>query len=287
MKYLKLMRVKHYLKNSLVFLPIIFSGELANKELLMKSVIGFFCFSLLASVIYIMNDIKDVEKDKNHPTKKKRPIASGEISIRNAIILAIFLFGISMVINYLVGRDIWFSWFCVGFYFIFNFSYSILNLKKIPLLDVVLLVFGFVFRMYYGSVLTGVAISSSLYLVVISSAFFMGFGKRRNELTGTAGETRDVLNVYNKEFLEKSMYSCMTLAIVFYSLWCVEKDKTVLSNIDFLWTVPIFIVIMLRYSMLIEGNSDGDPINVILADKVLIGLVILMATVLFLFLYIG
>ncbi len=284
MKYLRLMRIKHYLKNFLIFLPLIFSGQIFEQYKLERVSVGFLCFSFISSVVYIVNDIQDVEKDKKHDVKKHRPIASGDVSIRNASVLACILMVISILLNVVVASRLMWSWVCIISYFAINFYYSIMHFKNKPLVDVVLLVAGFAIRVYYGSVISGVRISSSFYLVIISGAFFMGFGKRRNEKISHK-ETRDVLALYSKSFLDKGMYSCMTLAIVFYSLWCVEKDVTVTNKIDYLWTVPIFMIIMLRYSMIIEGDSDGDPVDVIFSDKALIGLIVLMGVVLLLFLY--
>ena len=283
-KYLKLMRIKHYLKNILIFLPLIFGQALLDSNKLLMCVIGFISFCLMSSCVYIINDLKDVEKDKKHPIKCKRPIASGEISKRSSKILAVLLFAISIVLNiliYFLSNDIKKVIFSVSLellYFIINICYSF-GLKNYPIIDVVILVFGFVDRILYGSVLTDIAISKWLYLTVISGSFYMGFGKRRNEIIKQGDTSRDVLKRYPKEFLDKFMYVCVTLTIVFYSLWCVDENTiSRIGNGYVSATIPIIMVILMKYSLDIENdNSYGDPVDVVFHDKILIALIGVLA----------
>ncbi len=294
MKWIKEMRVSHYLKNLLILLPLIFSGKLFSKNYFIYDLIGIISFSFMSSVVYILNDIKDVDKDRKHEKKKNRPIASGEISIQNAQILAIILFVLSILliqifITVYKFKTRVFNWKCIIVlmsYFLVNVLYSILGLKKIPILDIILLVLGFYLRVVMGSVLTGIKISSWLYLVVISGSFYMGFTKRRNEFIQNKDSTRDVLLFYNENFLDKNMYSCMTLSIIFFSLWCLEKNNSD-PKFNFIMLVPILMIICFKYSMDVESeNSDGDPMNVILNDKILICLVAIFAILIIILLYI-
>lgn len=178
-KYFMLMRVKHYFKNILIFLPLIFSGNLFNRDLLLKTCIGFCTFCLLSSVIYIVNDIKDVEKDRNHPTKKKRPIASGALSIKKAIIIAIVCGAITALTSILIFG--WLGMLVELLYFILNVLYS-MKFKDIPIVDIGILVSGFFLRVLFGSVITKIEISTWLFLTVIAVSFYFGLGKRRNEI---------------------------------------------------------------------------------------------------------
>lgn len=281
MEYLKLFRVKHYIKNLLVFLPLVFGGALMNWGVLSKTIFAFIAFSFLSSVIYIINDIQDVDKDRNHPTKKNRPIASGAISVRKATISATVLLLIAFGINFGVAGFNWKIWGVFVLYLIINLLYSVAGLKNYPLIDVSLLVAGFVLRVIYGSTVSGFSISSWLYLVIICGAFYLGFGKRRNE---NSSESRAVLKYYTSAFLDKSMYSCMTLAITFYSLWCMERNNDTYL-INYLITVPIVMLIVFKYNMNIEGDSDGDPVNVILGDHILLLLVLIYMIVILFNLY--
>lgn len=271
-KYIKLMRIKHYIKNGLVLLPLLFSGQLYNANLFYKAFFGIIAFSLLSSAVYIINDIKDVANDRKHPTKCQRPIASGAISIKSAWVLAVSLTLSSIAINYFICGEL----FCIasliiGLYFGLNIAYSS-GLKNVPILDIAILVSGFILRVLYGSAITGIEISKWLYLTVLSMSFYLGLGKRRNELIKQSdGMTRKVLQFYNRNFLDKNMYMSLSLAIVFYSLWSVDLMTIErLKNSNLVWSVPIVILICMKYSLNIEGNSDGDPVEVILKDKALL-----------------
>lgn len=277
MDYLKLMRVKHYIKNTLVFFPLFFSLSLFDMEKTRIAFLGVVCFSMVSSAVYIFNDIRDAEKDRNHPTKKERPIASGRVSTKKAGLQMTFLMfaviGVSIYIRNILGIIL------LLVYFGLNVAYS-MGLKKLPIIDVVILASGFVIRVIYGGVICGIEISQWLYLVIVSGSLFMGLGKRRNELK-MQKNTREVLKYYSISFLDKNMYVSGGMMLIFYSLWAKE-----LMNPDMIWITPFFIVIFMRYSYDIEGESDGDPTEVILHDKILICLAVVYAVVIFMLLYI-
>lgn len=274
---IKLMRVKHYIKNVLIFLPLIFSLNFNNFQMDIRVFLGFIAFSLTCSIVYIINDIQDVEKDKQHPVKCKRPIASGKISKKEALILALILFIITTIICVQSKFD-YNSILILGTYLVINILYSKV-LKNIPLIDVVVLVACYVLRVLFGATLIGVSVSHWLYLTIISFAFYLALGKRRNEMTKSmenGTETRKVLKYYTKDFLDKNMYMCLALTIVFYSLWCVDEVTITKFDINYLiWTIPLLIIICMKYSLNIEGNSYGDPVDVILSDKILIILILI------------
>lgn len=264
--YIKLMRVKHYIKNFLVFLPLIFSGKFFEEEYFITVSMGFLAFSLLSSVIYIINDLVDVEKDRKHPVKCKRPIASGVISSRKAVILAFGLFILSIVIHFqITGGGYGVNYLFV--YLIINIFYS-LELKNKPIVDVAILVTGFLLRVLYGGEILDIEVSNWLLLTVISFSFYLSLGKRRNELNRQkSNDTRKVLDFYNNSFLDKNMYMFLALTNVFYALWSSENPKSLM-----VWTVPIFMLICLKYSLDVEGDSDGDPVEVLMKDRFLLGL---------------
>ena len=284
--YLKLMRVHHYLKNVLIFLPLVFSQNLFDLTLLKKTILGFFAFSILSSIVYIINDIQDVEKDRKHPTKCKRPIASGAVSVKEAYILAVVIAVIGITLNYFACGVNLLGWGFVLLYVGLNFAYS-MGLKNLPIIDITILVSGFLIRVLYGSAVTAIEVSNWLYLTVISMSFYLGLGKRRNELDAQGSKSRKVLKFYNHDFLDKNMYMCLGLTIVFYSLWCV--DSTTIerySNSNIVWTVPLVMLICMKYSLNVEGNSDGDPVSVLLKDKILMGMVFLYVLIVLLIIYI-
>lgn len=273
--YIKLMRPKHYIKNVLIFFPLVFSGNFFQKESLISCIMCFFAFCLSASIAYIINDIKDKEKDKLHEKKKDRPIASGKVSVKNAIVLAILLFFLSYFFQVLASSKLLdFSYLYLLLYIILNIGYS-LGLKNVPLLDVAILVSGFLIRVLYGASIVDVEISNWLYLTVISAAFYLGFGKRRNEIKKVGNKSREVLKYYNKDFLDKNMYMCLALTIVFYALWTVDPINVAKASNMLVWTVPFIMLILMKYSMNIENDSFGDPVNVVLEDKALTIIIIL------------
>ena len=272
MKYLKLMRIKHYIKNVLIFIPLIFSGMFFKNNKFLITLIGFICFSFGASIIYIINDIKDKEKDKKHQKKCNRPIASGKVSVKNALILILVLLTSITLIIMLSNMKIN-SIYLLILYFIINLGYSF-GLKNVPFL--------------FGAELLSIKVSNWLYLTVFATSFYLALGKRRNEILQNGSKTRNVLEYYSKDFLDKNMYMCLSMAIIFYSLWTTDVNIVKKSNDMLIWTVPIVIIICIRYSMQIENvnKNDGDPTEVITNDKYLIGLVLLLGLSLFCILYI-
>lgn len=278
------MRIHHYLKNGLIFLPLVFGGLLFDIELLTKAVLGFIVFSFLASTIYIINDIFDVEKDRQHSTKCNRPIASGAVSIKKAWILAGGLLIVSGIITYFSFPFSIYTYMLLVGYVILNFAYS-MGLKNVPLVDIIILVSGYLIRVLFGSAITGIAVSSWLYLLVITISFYLGLGKRRNEIVKQNGETRKVLKYYNYNFLDKNMYMFLTLAIVFYSLWALDVVTIAKFSAGLLWTIPVVMLIVMKYNLQLEGNSSGDPIEVLLGDKILMALVALYIAIVYFIIY--
>lgn len=271
-EYIKLMRCKHYIKNFLIFLPIIFSFQFQNITALITVILGFISFCFVSSIVYILNDACDIEKDRKHPTKCHRPLAAGTISKRAAYItigvLTILVIGIQICMK----ANLW-GVGILGLYLLLNIAYS-KSLKHKPLIDIVILVSGFFLRVLYGAVIIGVEISSWLYLTIISFSFYLSLGKRRNEIEKNGTQSRKVLQYYTKEFLDKNMYMCLALTIVFYALWCVSPMSMEKFNSQYLiWTVPVVMIICMKYSLTIEGNSHGDPVEVLLSDKILMALV--------------
>ena len=282
--YIKLMRIKHYIKNGLIFLPLFFSQKLLNFNILKFNILGFISFSLMCSVIYILNDIKDIEKDRKHPKKKNRPLAANKISKKNAYILMVILFIISGIFNYFSSTNvnIKYTYILLGIYLFLNLLYSC-GLKNVPLVDVAILASGFIIRILYGSVLTGVSISNWLYLTVMSMSFYLGLGKRRKELEKNNAKSRKVLDRYSISFLDKNMYLCMGLTIIFYSLWTIDPAIATTHNY-LIWTVPVVLLICMLYSLDIEGTSYGDPVEVVLGNKYLVAsIVIYLIFILFIF----
>ena len=285
--YLKLMRVKHYIKNLLIFLPIIFSGKLFFSYKFFVSFFGFISFSLLSSIVYIINDYKDIDKDKKHPVKKFRPLASGVISKNDAVItiyiLSIIVFLINIFLVLPLAHNINFILLEILYLFL-NVLYSF-KLKDYPIIDIFILVSGFLIRLLFGGVICNIVISSWLFLTIMSLSFYMVLGKRRNELLKVSSSSRNIKKKYSKSFLDNYMNIFLALVIVFYSLWCIDQLTVNRLGDKAIYTVIFVIIILMKYSYDIEGDSFGDPVDVLYNDKVLLLLSILFCLVMLVLIY--
>ena len=267
--YIKLMRVKHWIKNAFVLAPMLFSLKFLEISSLIIAMKAFISFSLVASFVYIINDILDVEKDRKHPKKKKRPIASGKISPLSAFIFSIIVF----VLGFGIAYDINIQTFVVIFiYFVMNLLYS-LKLKHIVLLDVFIIAIGFLLRVYAGAFAIAVPVSHWIILTTFFISLFLGFGKRRNELlvVGEANKTshRPVLAFYNEKIVDAFIVISLTLTVMTYTLYTI--DSNAIKNIgsdNLIYTVPVVVYGMFRYLFLIYGeDKGGDPAELVLKDK--------------------
>lgn len=267
-KYLQLIRVKHWIKNILIFIPLVCSG-LVTYSRTISCIEAFFAFSFVSSFIYIVNDIRDIEKDKLHPRKKNRPLPSGKIKKSTAIYIAVLMIILSIIINTIINKNlINTSLYFLLLYVLINIGYS-MGLKDVAIADIVLLASGFVIRVYYGASVICVLVSNWLFLTIMSASLFLGLGKRKKELINNK-DARKVLQEYNEAFLDKFQYLSLCLTIVFYSLWAIEQD------VEYLYlTIPIIIVIFMKYSLNIEKNNEGDPTTILYQDKFLMALCLL------------
>ena len=267
--FFALIRVKHYLKNGLIFLPLFFAVKLTDVGLLLRTLAGFAAFCLAASLIYIVNDIRDIEKDRQHSTKCNRPLPSGTISVGAAIAIAV-IFGLG-AIAILIALQSWVAGVILALYVALNFGYSF-GLKNVPVLDLVILASGFVLRVLFGGAVSGIEVSNWLLLVMAAGALYMGMGKRRGELRREGEGTRAVNKYYSVGFLDRNMYLCLALTIAFYSLWCLTSSTIgdFANGDSVIWSVIILLVLVIRYNYVIEGDSDGDPVSVITRDPMLL-----------------
>jgi len=176
--YIHLLRPKHWIKNIFIFAALIFSLNLFNIVKLIASLQSFFAFCLASSFVYIINDIIDIEQDRKHPKKRNRPIASGKISIKNAIIISIVCLIISMAFAYFVNLN---TLIIILVYIFVNIFYSI-KIKNVVILDVMFIALGFILRMIAGSTAIEVSFSNWILLTTFCISLFLGFGKRRGEI---------------------------------------------------------------------------------------------------------
>lgn len=261
-----LIRPKHIVKNFLIFIPLLFGIKAISQEQILNTFGGFIVFCLVASSIYIINDYKDIEKDKLHPVKKKRPLASAAVSKKEAILLLAVIFIISITLIVILKFSIP-AVILLATYFIINLAYSF-GLKNIAVLDIAILASGFIIRLFFGSSVSEIQVSSILYLVVMSGAFYLGTSKRYNEMLKIGDKTRTVLKKYTTEYLKLVSNIFAVLIIVFYTQWCLQAKSSVRDF--FLASVPGLIIILMIYLYSSEKDSSGDPTDLILKNKYLL-----------------
>ncbi len=262
-KYLDLIRIKHWIKNILIFIPII-SARILDCNNILRCCLGWISFCFLSSFIYIINDLKDLEKDKMHSRKRNRPLPSGRIKKNTATVIAILMISCSLIINTIVnGNIINIPFFWLLGYLIINILYSF-GFKNLIIWDVMILATSYIIRIYYGASLVDVQVSNWLFLTVLNASLFLGLGKRKKEMEQKEN-VREVLKEYNASFLDKFQYLCLALTLVFYSLWTIEQ------NIKYLIiTIPIITIIFMKYCLMIEKSDEGDPTTILYQDKSLL-----------------
>ncbi|MCL2224226.1 MAG: UbiA prenyltransferase family protein [Defluviitaleaceae bacterium] len=279
-KFVKLMRPKHYLKNGLVFVPIMYSFNLTDLNLFFGVAMCFAALCLVASGIYAVNDIADCEKDRAHPVNKTRPIAAGDISKGAAAVFSLVLFVAGFILTAVFGGA-YALWF-VGAYFLLNLAYSF-RLKHHAVIDCFCVAAGFVLRVFIGGAAIDLYISEWMFLTIAAGSLFMAFGKRRGELIQTRGteSARKVIDGYSLDFLNGAVFSCAAVSMIFYALWAMTSVPLMV------YTVPLIIFIICKYLLNAHApNSYGDPITVIFADKVLLGAIALFGGLSIVFLYV-
>ena len=264
---LKAMRPKQWAKNVFIFPALVFDRKLRDTSDVLTTLAGFAIFCLLASVIYLINDLSDVEADQQHPKKRNRPIASGALSVRMAWTAAILFLLIGLPAAYLLSPA--FFAICL-IYLVTNLAYS-KWLKHVPLLDVLLLAGFYVIRVGAGVVLIEVErFSPWLYVFTTFIALYLGIGKRRAELSMLAegaGSTRRVLDGYTVPFLDNLIMLVSAMAIVTYSLYTFTAPNLPENHVMML-TIPFVIYAIFRYLYLIQVANSGDaPEDVLYADR--------------------
>ncbi len=269
--YLSIMRFSHWSKNVFLFVGLVFGGKLLgpiNQTILAISsaVGGFICFSLASSAVYIFNDINDRKTDQQHPEKSKRPIAAGNISIGSAAFIASLSVVIAIVGSFVLNHR--FA-IIVLMYIILMSLYSII-LKKIMILDCILISIGFCLRAVAGAVVVGVLISPWLIICTFSLCLFVAFGKRRSEIAQLRENSelfRNTLAGYTPELLAHMLDVTSGLAIVCFLLYAMD-DRTlrIFGTNNFIYTIPMVLFCVFRFSALIQQGRYSGPVELILGD---------------------
>jgi len=264
---IKTLRIRQWPKNGFVFLAVIFDLKLTNTEAMARSLAGFLIFCLLSGAVYVFNDIRDVQADRLHPKKRFRPIASGKLPISAAYLEAAVLLAVTLPAAYFLAPLFFFI--CLA-YFLLNLAYSVW-LKHIPLIDVLILASGFVLRVGGGvSIIQVVRFSPWLYLMTLLLALYMGFGKRRAELSdlgGTTSTQRKVLGGYTLPFLDQLITIVSSTTIIAYSLYTFSAPNLPEDH-SMMLTIPFVVYGIFRYLYLIQVKHEGGaPEELLLTDR--------------------
>lgn len=281
---LKTMRLRQWTKNGFVFFALIFDKQLFLYDPFLRTLAGFFLFCLISSAVYLINDIADVEADRKHPEKKHRPIASGKLPVNVAWGAAFALIVIALPLGYLLAPL--FSIYLAA-YLVINFIYS-RWLKHVPILDVLFVSSGFVLRVGSGvTLITVERFSPWLYVITTLFSLYIGFGKRRAELSlldEGAGSHRKVLDGYTLPLLDQYITIVSGMTIVTYSLYTFFAENLP-ANHSMMLTIPFVVYGIFRYLQLIQtGHAAGAPDEVALKDRPLqVTVALWMLTVLVIF----
>lgn len=256
--YIRLLRIQDWVKNLFVFAPLLFSGMFLDIQSVQHSIFAFFVFCIASSATYILNDYNDIDNDKRHPIKSKtRPLASGDVSKSQALILMMILYSIVILSAFLNPAVTT----VVIAYILINIAYTY-YLKHQPVLDLFTIATGFVLRVHTGAVSLHVPLSSWMFITTLSLALFLAAIKRRQELMNNGNKARSVLRHYTVELVEKYAEMSGTCAILFYSLYIIS-DKP-----DMVFTIPFVLFGLYRYWYIVELKNSGEsPTDALFMDK--------------------
>lgn len=265
------MRPRQWIKNGLITVAPGAAGVLTHDNIINHVIVAFFAFCAVSSAVYILNDLRDIEADRQHPKKRFRAIASGQLARPTAVAASVVLLLIGFALPFLLGGPEGLL-LILGLYVIFTLAY-ILWLKEVAVLELVVVGSGFFLRSYGGAVACHIPVSSWFLIVVSFGAFFLVVGKRSSELSEVgAGTTRKVLAEYTPDFLHSALTLSATVAVTGYCLWAFDTSTTGLSSIHHhivpirLSIVPVVLAI-LSVMRTTEGTEGQSPEDLILKNR--------------------
>jgi decaprenyl-phosphate phosphoribosyltransferase len=267
----RLLRIDQWVKNLFLLVPIFFAGDLFNINKFTSLLLGFISFSLVASSVYIFNDFKDIKVDKLHPVKRSRPIASGIISIPQALISAVLLLLIGLYLSYLLGQQFF---LIITIYLIINLLYS-LGLKHVSIVDMFIVSLGFILRILAGGFVAQVAVSDWLIIMIFLLSLFLVLAKRRDDLILqlTIPETvRKTSSTYNLEFINSCLTIFSGIIVVSYIMYTLSSEviNRLNSNKLFITTVFVLAGVMRYLQITFVDQKSGSPTEILIKDKFII-----------------
>lgn len=271
---IRLIRPQQWLKNLFIFLPLFFDRHLLEWSYWQPSLIAFVAFCFAASGVYCFNDIYDVEADRLHPKKCKRPIASGAISVAQGYMITVFCWVISagvILMNIFALHNCTYLWLIILSYVVMNLAYST-KLKYIPILDVFIIAIGFVLRVYAGGVNAHIYISTWIVLMTFLLALFLAFAKRRDDVVeweATGNTRRKGIDRYNTAFMNQALTIVATLTMVCYIMYTISDSVIERVGNEYLYLTSIFVLAgIIRYLQItIVDIKSGSPTEILLKDR--------------------
>jgi len=264
--YFKLARPRQWVKNSFVLPGLIFGHALGEPEKVAAALAATAAFCLMSSAVYAMNDCFDRERDREHPDKRLRPIASGQVSVRAAVLFAVLLAAGALALGTCASPLVA---AILAAYALLNLGYSI-GLKRIPVLDVFIIAAGFMLRLLAGTLGIGIEPSRWLLFCGFLVTLFLGFAKRRAELIRLgeeAGQHRPVLEAYTESFLDAAVLVCAIGMVIAYGLYTVSVQTVAQHGTELTLTLPFVLFGTFRYLFLLRHRGGGgDPSNELLDD---------------------
>jgi decaprenyl-phosphate phosphoribosyltransferase len=266
---LVLLRPHQWLKNLFLFIPIFFAGELTNLVKLKTTFFSFWAFCFTASAIYIINDLRDRESDRVHPTKHTRPLASGTISPTQAGIMLLVLLMAATAITYSLA-NIYFG-IVIAVYFFLNLAYCY-GLKNISIVDILIVASGFVFRVIAGGFVADVKVSQWMVMMIFLLALFLVLAKRRDDVLIYHSEkkiTRKNIVNYNLEFINALLMMLSGVIIVSYLMYVISPEVIELFHSPHLYFTTVFVIAgVMRYLQItMVENKSGSPTEILYADN--------------------
>jgi decaprenyl-phosphate phosphoribosyltransferase len=266
----RLARPHQYTKNLFVFVPAFFAFQLTDSTVIAQTLLAFVAFSLLASGVYVFNDWMDRAEDARHPTKCKRPIASGEINTLQAAVIFVVFVGLGLLAGWQISPEL--VSLLVG-YFVMNLAYSV-KLKHIAIIDIVVIALGFVIRLGVGAMAAGVALSHWIIVMTFLLALFLALAKRRDDVLiflETEQKMRKVIDGYNLKFLDAAMVMNAGVVMVAYILWSISAEVVARIGSDNLYMTAVFVLLgIMRYMQIaMVQEQSGNPTRILLKDRFL------------------
>lgn len=269
---LLLLRPQQWLKNGFIFLPLFFDHKLLDFDVLLSAVIAFFAYSFAASGIYCLNDIIDVEADRKHPKKCKRPIAAGTVSKAMAFgLIAMCMVVSSLMLMALETQAKWKVAAIIAIYFVMNIAYC-LKLKQKAIVDVFIIAVGFVLRIFVGGFATDIELSQWIVLMTFLLALFLAFAKRRDDVViyeDTGVLARKNVNRYNLTFMNQVIGVVASITMVSYILYTVSPEVMERMGSRYVYLTSVFVLAgIIRYLQLtIVDVKSGSPTKVLMRDR--------------------